>query len=275
MDQHEVAVAGIDVGTECVKAIILRTGGAIVGRAVIPTRGSFEERVRETMDIALDEAKLTQRDLAGVCATGFGAPCVSDATMTAGETSCHAAGAFRYFSHAMCIVDIGGRDPKVIHVDEAGRPTEIHTVRRCAMGIGTFLMFASRHLDVHPTRLQELAAAVDKPASVGSYCSVFAGSELLERLRDGASREEVALGCMHSVAERIAEIGGFIEPVRVTGGVAEFFPGVLKALSDLTGMTVEAVPEPIAAGALGAALKAFQAVRRDAQPVATEKRTSG
>ena len=36
MDPHEVAVAGIDVGTECVKAIILRTGGAIVGRAVIP-----------------------------------------------------------------------------------------------------------------------------------------------------------------------------------------------------------------------------------------------
>jgi activator of 2-hydroxyglutaryl-CoA dehydratase len=64
---------------------------------------------------------------------------------------------------------------------------------------------------------------------------------------------------MHSVAERVAEIGGFKEPLRVTGGVAEYFPGVLKALGDMTGLKVEAVPEPITIGALGAALKALRA----------------
>jgi activator of 2-hydroxyglutaryl-CoA dehydratase len=63
---------------------------------------------------------------------------------------------------------------------------------------------------------------------------------------------------MHSIAERIYEIGGFTDPIVVTGGVAEYFPGVLKALSAMTEMDVMAVPEPIAAGALGAALKALE-----------------
>jgi activator of 2-hydroxyglutaryl-CoA dehydratase len=134
-------------------------------------------------------------------------------------------------------------------------------VRRCAIGLGTFLMYAARHLDVHPTRLQELAAAVDAPAPVGSYCSVFAGSEILERLREGESREAVALGCMHSVARRISEIGGFKEPMRITGGVVEYFPGVLKALVEITGIKAESLPEPIMIGALGAALKALEAAR--------------
>jgi predicted CoA-substrate-specific enzyme activase len=262
VSESGITVVGVDVGTECIKAIVLKEDGAIVGRTVVPTQGRFQDRVREAMDVALDEAQVQQSALAGLCATGFGAKCVEGATMTAGETSCHALGAFRHHQKTMCVVDIGGRDPKVIHVDGAGRPTAIHAVRRCAFGIGTFLMFASRHLDVHPAQLQELAAAVDAPAVVGSYCSVFSGSEILERLREGVSREEIALGCMHSVAERITEIGGFENPLRVTGGVAEYFPGVLKAFAEMTGLEVEAIPEPITAGALGAALKALQAVEK-------------
>lgn len=262
MRESGTTVAGVDVGTECVKAIILQGDGAIVGRTVVPTSGYFQDRAREALDVALDEAQVQRAELAGLCATGFGAKCVDGATMTAGETTCHALGAFRHFKESMCVVDIGGRDPKVVHVDGSGRPTSIYAARRCAAGIGTFLMFASRHLDVHPTQLQELAAAVDAPATVGSYCSVFAGSEILERLREGASREEIALGCMHSVAERIVEIGGFESPLRVTGGVAEYFPGVLKAFAEMTGLEVEAIPEPITAGALGAAMKALQAAER-------------
>jgi activator of 2-hydroxyglutaryl-CoA dehydratase len=100
---------------------------------------------------------------------------------------------------------------------------------------------------------------VEDPAAIGSYCSVFAGSDVLDRLREGYSREAIALGCLHSVAQRVIEIGGFREPLRVTGGVAEYFPGVIKAICQLTGMKAEVVPEPIQAGALGAAIKAHQA----------------
>jgi predicted CoA-substrate-specific enzyme activase len=256
----ERVCAGVDVGTECVKTVILTEGRTIIGRSVVPTGGYFQDIVRESLHAALDEAQIQEAELAGLCATGFGMECVTHAPLTAGETTCHALGAFQSCGGQLTVIDLGGREPKVIHVSADGRPEEIHTLRRCAVGLGTFLMFASRHLDVHPTQLQELAARVEEPAAIGSYCSVFAGSDILDRLREGYSREAIALGCLHSVAERVIEIGGFREPLKVTGGVAEFFPGVIKAICQLTGMKAEVVPEPIQAGALGAAIKAQQAV---------------
>ncbi len=259
MAQPERICAGVDVGTECVKTVILADGRTVIGRSVVPTGGYFQDIVRESLNAALDEAQIQESELAGICATGFGMECVTNASLTAGETTCHALGAFRSAGGPLAVIDLGGREPKVIHVGADGRPEEIHTLRRCAVGLGTFLMFASRHLDVHPTQLQELAARVEDPAAIGSYCSVFAGSDVLDRLREGYSREAVALGCLHSVAERVIEIGGFREPLKVSGGVAEYFPGVIKAICQLTGMKAEVVPEPIQAGALGAAIKAHQA----------------
>jgi activator of 2-hydroxyglutaryl-CoA dehydratase len=131
-------------------------------------------------------------------------------------------------------------------------------VRRCAAGVGSFLIFTARHLDVAPTRLQELASAAERPAAVSSYCSVFSSTGILERLREGATREEIALGAMHSIAERIVELGGFEDPVYASGGVVEYFPGVVRALEDLSAKTVRVLPDPIFTGALGAALKVLQ-----------------
>jgi len=258
LEQGARAAAGVDVGTECVKAVVAGADGRILGRAVAPTRGYFQACSYEVLTAALDDAQLQASDLAGIGATGFAMNCVRDATTTATEACCHALGAFHHTPHAMTLVDIGGRDPHVMHVDEDGRRADARGVRRCAVGIGSFLMFAARHLDVAPASLQELAAGATTPASVSSYCSVFSGSEVLERLREGATREEVALGCLHSVAERIVEIGGFTAPIVVCGGVVEFFPGVLHALENLSGVQVQAVPDAIYTGALGAALRALQ-----------------
>jgi len=258
-DQEPRIAAGVDVGTECVKATVVAEDGRVLGRAVTPTRGYFQACVYETLAAALDDAQRREEDLAGVGATGFGMECVPNATLNAAEAACHALGAFQHVRHAMTLVNIGGRDPHVIAVDDAGERTAARGARRCALGIGSFLMFTARHLDVSPTRLQELASAAgERAARVSSYCSVFSASEVLERLREGATREEVALGCMHSIAERIVEIGGFDAPVVVCGGVAEYFPGVLEALEAQTGLSVRAVPDPIFTAALGAALKALQ-----------------
>ncbi len=257
-EKNEIS-AGLDVGTECVKGVVVGSDGVVYGSAIKPRTGYFEDRIREVFDAALDDAGREADDLTGVCATGFGYSCVPMATTTLGETACHALGAFNQFPHEMSLIDIGGKDPKVIHVTEGGMPAEVLTLRRCAAGIGTFLNFASRHLDVHPTRLQELAAVAEMPANVGSYCSNFSTTDLLASLREGKSREEVALGCLNSIADRILEIGGFQEPVKVSGGIAEYFPGILTTLAKKLQIQVEAISQPILVGAVGAGLWVFRA----------------
>jgi len=249
---------GIDVGTECIKVAVVNDQGVILGNSIVARRGYFQDRVAEAFPIALEDAQITTSDLHGVCATGFAENCVPMATTFMGETACHALGAYHHNQGAMCVIDIGGRDPKAIQVDDRGHPTSIQTLRRCATGIGTFLIFAARHLDVHPTHLQELAARTDEACDVGSYCSLFSGQAILEKLREGVSREAVALGCINSIADRVIEIGGITDPVFVTGGVAEYFPGVLSAIAKKTGHRIEAVPQPILAGAVGASLWVFK-----------------
>ncbi len=257
MAESKISV-GIDVGTECIKVAVLNDQGIVLGSSIVARRGYFQDRVSEAFPVALEDAQVSADDIVGLCATGFAENCVPMATTFLGDTACHALGAFHHHRQAMCVIDIGGRDPKVIRVNDRGQPTGIQTLRRCAAGIGTFLIFAARHLDVHPSHLQEMAGRTDEACDVGSYCSMFSGQDILEKLRDGASRESVALGCINSIADRVIEIGRLTDPVYVTGGVAEYFPGVLAAIANKTGTRVEAVPQPILAGAVGAALWVFQ-----------------
>jgi activator of 2-hydroxyglutaryl-CoA dehydratase len=93
---------------------------------------------------------------------------------------------------------------------------------------------------------------------VGSYCSVFAEVEVIELLRNGATPGEIALGAMYSIADRILEMDRLTSPVMITGGVCEYFPGVVRALAERSGCSVEVLPEPILAGAFGAALYALE-----------------
>lgn len=253
-DEVRRIAAGVDAGTECMKAVVVASDGQVLGRGVVAARGHFEACAHEVLAAALDDAQVAQGDLDGVAATGFAMNCVPAATMTATDTLCHARGAFHRLQTAMTLIDIGGRDPHVIQVDGTGRRIEARSVRQCAAGVGSFLMFTARHLDVSAAGLQDLAAAAVQPARVSSYCSVFSTTEVLERLREGVRREEIALGAMHSIAERIVEMGLFDDPLYVCGGVAEYFPGVLGALASLAGRPVHTVPEPLHTGALGAAL---------------------
>ncbi len=249
---------GIDVGTECIKVAVLNNQGVILGSSIVARRGYFQDRVAEAFPIALEDAKVEPDAIHGVCATGFAENCVPMATSFMGETACHSLGAFHHHQGPMHVIDIGGRDPKAIRVNAMGRPTSIQTLRRCATGLGTFLIFAARHLDVHPSRLQELAASTDESCDIGSYCNMFSGQTILEKLREGVSREAVALGCINSIADRVIEIDNFTEDIYITGGVAEYFPGVLSAIAERTDLRVEAVPQPILAGAVGAALWVFE-----------------
>ncbi|HEX7024810.1 MAG TPA: hypothetical protein VF187_08340, partial [Gemmatimonadales bacterium] len=82
MTNHSVGtVAGLDVGTEYVKAIVLGPDEKVLGRAVVPTRGYFQACAYEALTGALDDAQRTVADLAEVCTTGFAADCVAQATM--------------------------------------------------------------------------------------------------------------------------------------------------------------------------------------------------
>ena len=245
-----------------IKAVILDDHKRLVGRFVVESVGYFQGRIREALTGALDEASCLESDLRATCVTGFGARCADDITPTlfASDSNCHARGATHFFDPPLTLLDLGAREPTLIQVDENGARVVSKSLRKCAVGIGSFMTFAARHLGVPPARLMELASAAEQPTPINSYCTVFAETALLEQLRGGASREQVALGCMHSVAQRVMEIGHFTDPLVVTGGLPVYYPGVVAAIEEKAGIVVKVAPQSIMCGALGAALMAFDTV---------------
>ena len=82
---------------------------------------------------------------------------------------------------AMTIIDIGGQDNKIIKVDEKGRRLNFKMNRKCAAGTGAFLEEMSMRLEIPLEEMDALARRSENMVELGSYCTVFSGTEVLEK----------------------------------------------------------------------------------------------
>ncbi|MGD9099837.1 MAG: acyl-CoA dehydratase activase [Anaerolineae bacterium] len=170
------------------------------------------------------------------------------------EISCHGRGCYHYFPEAITVVDIGGQDNKIIKLDAQGKRTHFKMNRKCAAGTGAFLEEIAHKLDVPLGDLNSLAHAATRTAQIGSYCTVFTATEVLDRIRDGERLDDIVRGLFDSVARRIVEMGTLSGRVVMTGGVVAFNDIVAQLLSAQAGVEVEIAPHPQEMGAFGAAL---------------------
>lgn len=266
---------GIDVGSVAVKALALADG--------IPVRW-LEEPTRP--DISAQCSALLEELLAAlscatgptICATGYGRNLVGEATVHVSEIMANAVGAGwlgrhwpdlgtifgsspvppQVASSFRTIVDVGGQDSKVIVFGPDGMVEDFAMNDRCAAGTGRFIEVMARVLEVDIKRLDELALGARTPAAITSACTVFAESEVVSLLAEGAPREEVAAGVFESVAEQVAGLAaktGWQAPVLFDGGPSHSL-ALRAALGRRLGCEPAVPPCGQFATALGAALVA-------------------
>jgi len=155
------------------------------------------------------------------------------------------------------VVDIGGQDNKVIRIDENGRRLNFTMNRKCAAGTGAFLEEVALRLKVPLDKLAELAGqATDPSVRIGSFCTVFAMTEILSRIRAGVRVEDLARAALESVARRVLEVQSISGQVVATGGVMAHQPLMREILSQQLQAEVFVPPHAQYVGALGAALVA-------------------
>jgi predicted CoA-substrate-specific enzyme activase len=154
-------------------------------------------------------------------------------------------------------VDIGGQDSKAIRLRPDGRVAEFVMNDRCAAGTGRFLEMLAMRLSLDWSALNDLSRQARQPAIISNTCVVFAETEIVGLLAEGASPADIIAGVHHSIATRVASMAGRpLEPTVVfTGGVARQ-PGMVRALETVVGCSVLVAPEPQFTGALGAAILA-------------------
>ena len=79
-------------------------------------------------------------------------------------------------------------------------------------------------LDLPVTQLNELAERSTKDVTLGSFCTVFTATEILEKIRAGERVEDIVKGAFRSVVKRIREMGAVQGALVMTGGVVAHNP---------------------------------------------------
>jgi predicted CoA-substrate-specific enzyme activase len=255
---------GIDIGASAAKLALVDPEGKIVAKTVRRSGVDYAQTAEACLYEALDMAELDRDQVAAAFSTGYGRDNVPwvDGKMT--EIACHGRGAHFHLRRAMTIIDIGAQDSKVIHLDDQGRRVSFKMNRKCAAGTGAFLEEIALRLDLSVSKLNGLAEASTSEVSLGSFCTVFAATEILEKIRAGQKVEDIVKGAFRSVVKRITEMDMIQADLVMTGGVIAHNPYLAKLVEESYGRPVLVPPEPQFAGALGAALFARDSSQQSA-----------
>jgi len=252
------AYAGVDLGASRTKVAILDTDKNLRGHAVKKSGTDFAATADSCLAAALTMADIKKGAIERTIATGYGRNNVSFASGTKTEIGCHAKGAFFYFPFSSTIIDIGGQDNKVIKVDQSGRRTGFKMNRKCAAGTGAFLEEMALRLDVALGEMDRLASQSDNMVKLGSFCTVFSATEVLENIRQGKKLADIVKGVFFSMIKRVMEMDSLTEKVVMTGGVVAHNPFMVKMAEEIIERQILVPEYPQLAGAIGAALYAME-----------------
>jgi predicted CoA-substrate-specific enzyme activase len=240
--------AGIDIGSRTIKLVLLENGQ--VSKTVVV------DTTFDPMTVCSD--LLSGEDYHKITATGYGRrlfardwPCD-----LVSEIKAVGLGAWYLLNGCGTVLDVGGQDTKVVSLDAGGRLKKFVMNDRCAAGTGRFLEVMAGALSY--TYGQFAAAALSAPNAekLNSMCTVFAESEVISLVAQGASREAIALGIHESIATRTLSLMKGItlaDPIMFAGGGARN-PCLRRQIEAGLRRTMHVPEDPRIVAALGAAL---------------------
>jgi len=246
---------GVDIGSLTVKVVLVNEDGQILGSEVGRSGYRGKEIAGELANKVLSGKGLSREQLAGTVATGYGR-LTYPADREVSEITCQARGVSNIFQNASTIIDIGGQDSKVIKVLPGGKVIDFAMNDKCAAGTGRFLEVMAGALEVDVKELGDLAAEARQRCTISSTCTVFAESEVISLIAQGADKADIVAGICAAVAGRVMALAARVKPepeIVFTGGVA-LNSGVVAALAKELGKAILVPPEPEITAALGAAL---------------------
>ena len=257
-------VLGVDSGSTSTDAVVMELDGTIVASVIGATGAKASRGAAAVIQEVLDQARLTRDDLAMSVATGYGRDAIPNMDVAITEITCHAAGAHYLAPEARTVIDIGGQDSKVIHLNADGTVQNFVMNDKCAAGTGRFLEAMARTLQMPIEELSRQGLQWHHDGTISSMCTVFAEAEVVSLIADDTPTPDIIHGLDVSVARKTAALArrvGGEPPYLMTGGVANN-EGVVRALSDVLGAPVATHKDSQLCGAIGAAVLGIRRLSR-------------
>ncbi len=255
-------VAGIDIGSTTTK-VALMDDGEVLCAEVAATGVNAKRTVEGLLAQALAAAGRSADDVDFVATTGYGRRMIPFADHVLSEIAANAKGAaFLAQGQAAVrtILDVGGQDSKVIALDAQGMVRDFAMNDKCAAGTGRFLELIARVLEVEVDAMGELSLQATAPCTINSLCAVFAESEVVSLLAEGAAVPDILAGIHASIAKRMAALVrrvGVAPAVFFDGGAA-LNVGLAQAMETELGVELVVPDRAQVATAIGAAFAAAE-----------------
>lgn len=240
--------AGIDIGSRTIK-VVLHDGQKIIHSEV-------RENTFNTLEVCKDMLKELEYD--SITSTGYGRHLFAEKfnAKTISEIKAFAVGINSVLPNVRTILDIGGQDTKAISIDEKGNLKRFEMNDKCAAGTGRFLEIMAMALRYELDEFAEKAHHAKEAENVNSMCTVFAESEVISLIANGADREKIARGIHQSIVKRAISLlnrVGIIGDVAFVGGVAKN-SAMQSILEKALNKNINVPDQPQIIGALGCAI---------------------
>ncbi|MBN1662084.1 MAG: 2-hydroxyglutaryl-CoA dehydratase [Deltaproteobacteria bacterium] len=254
MSDTSACFVGLDMGSAYTKAI-LRCNQNIAASSIFPSGGDYKNAARRALDEVLSTAGTDFESLSGIVVTGLGAGSIPFEARKISDLSCQAMGCHCLFPSARTVIDIGGQFTKAAKITPQGRLADFLISEKCATGSGRFLQIIARILQIKVEDIGALSLSAKSPVEFSTNCAVFAESETVSRIAEGAAKEDILAGVHRAMASKTAMLVKRLkmEPdVVLTGGGGED-AGLIRAISEALGIAVLVPEQPRLSAALGAA----------------------
>ncbi|MDR1115988.1 MAG: acyl-CoA dehydratase activase-related protein [Tannerella sp.] len=264
---------GIDSGSTTTKIVVTDAERNVVYQYYAGNEGNSLQKVMEGLAGFYGQA--AERDVEvrvlASAVTGYGEDLIRSAlNVDYGivETMAHLSGAQFVDPQASFVLDIGGQDMKSLFIRE-GVISNIELNEACSSGCGSFLQNFASTMHLNLNDFSQKACLAQRPADLGSRCTVFMNSKVKQSLREGAGIDDIAGGLAYSVVKnclfkvlKISRLNELGEHIVVQGGAFRN-DAVCRALELLSGKPVGSTDCPELMGAFGAALFAMRQYERN------------
>ena len=230
-------VAGIDVGSTTVKAMLIEDG-RVLWQDYQRHHTRQAEKTLEFLTRLENEAGLTPGE-DRVVFTGSGAGHI--APLAGGrlvqEVVAVAAAAEKLHPEVRFVSEIGGEDMKTIFFTPTndGVSKQVYMQSACSGGTGTFIEKTARKLSVTPEQLSEMPYDGMTLHRISSKCGIFAESDANSLVKGGVKVEEIIASLFEAVVyQNLATLAKGNTPlpeVLLLGGPNLFFKGLQQAWS--------------------------------------------
>ncbi|MCK9423410.1 MAG: acyl-CoA dehydratase activase [Bacteroidales bacterium] len=215
---------GIDLGSSYTKGVLVDENNRATAFQCVKSGYNFNNASTKIINHFKEEFEIGYP----VYTCGYGREQIQAPFVSNSELIALSKAVYNIYHSPCSIIDIGGQDTKFIQVNALGQVEKFKMNRKCAAGTGSFLEEIAFRLDVTPEEFTELAKEATQEVKINSFCTVFAISEIIGLIKNGASLPNIILGIYNSIILRSIELSLVEDHLVITGGLPVIHPTIVS-----------------------------------------------